>query len=254
MSDALQTNSANRAVILLHKFRQSAPPPSDKRNQRTVRHALARMYGYDIDDTSMLMQIIGELWRVPGQIRMDLGKIESLNPTPFNRVVTDLEKVLSGLILDSDAVSVANSIPHSLESSLEMISAYLDIHCPEALPSKDNLKDLLGSVSQLMEDIKSADLDNKFTDFFLHRLDELHYALNHYDTLGPHEVLRKVDEIFGSLLRQYPSIRQSSKKQDIAKSIFNIGTAILLAIQLVNGSFELAENYQHLLVSEERKK
>lgn len=193
------------------------------------------------------MQIVGELWKIPNQIRTDLESIESLDPAPFTHVVVNFEKVLSWLVLDSDALGIINNMPPGLESSLGMISAYLNVSCPEASLSEDSLDELMESVSQLMDDVKAANLDGNFTDFFLHRLDELHYALNHYNTLGPDEVLRKVDELFGSMLRQYPSIQRSPKKQDIAKKVFKIGTAILLAIQIVNGGFELAVNYQQFI-------
>lgn len=246
MTKAGTTNPAHRASTFVKLFSQAAAPPADQRNARTVRHTIARMYNINSDDTARIVDVIGQLWRIPGDIRSSLDKVEGLETSVYDPTISQFETMLLSLELKSDAMSIKSQTPASLENTLEMISAYLNLHDPETLPSETGLNKLLKDIQTLSSEIKSTDLDKDFIDYFLHRLDELSYALNHYDTLGPTEVIRRVDEMFGSLVRELPEISKSPKKKGIAGKLWAIAQAAALIVNLTNGSFKAIENYNQL--------
>lgn len=235
----------------MQQFRQAVTPPAEQRNERSVRHALSRMYECDKDDTARIADIISRLWKIPQDIRNGLASIDSLDPTAFNPTIKEFEGLLLELSLGNDALSLKNRASSGLENQLEMISAFLILHHPEALPSDDKIEELLHSLSEIASEIKEADLGKEFTDYFLHRLDELHYALNHYDTLGPDEVIRRVNEVFGGLILQSPEIKKSKKTMVVAKKLWSFVQTVALVINLTNGSFDALENYQQVMALDE---
>lgn len=247
MTKTATTNPAYRASTFVKSFRQAAAPPADQRNARTVRHTIARMYDIQSEDTARIVDVIGQLWRIPGDIRSSLDKVEGLETSVYDPTISQFETMLLSLELKSDAMSIKNQTPASLENTLEMISAYLNIHSPETLPGEDGLNKLLKDIQSLTSEIKSSGLDKDFIEYFLHRLDELSYSLNHYETLGPNEVIRRVNEIFGGLIMQAPKIRKSKKAFEIAKKIWSVANVAALLFNLFNGGFDALDNYQHFV-------
>lgn len=243
-------NPAYRAAAFVQQFRQASAPPVERRNESSVRHALARMYGCDSSDEAKLAEIMSRLWKIPNDTRRSLNKVDGLDTAVYDPTIKQFETMLSSLILNSDASSIKNHTPSTLENALEMIGAYLNLNNAEIMPSETKLNELLKDIAKLSSEIKDAGLDSEFTDYFLHRLDELQYALNHYNTLGPDEVLRRVDEMFGSLIRQYPEISKSPKKQSVASKLWTITKAVAVVMDIANGSFTMIENYNNLTTLE----
>lgn len=238
MSESINTNPAQRAINFLNEFNQVRAKTS---SNRQVRHALASIYGLKINDTSALMVVLSDAWKLPVQIRESISAT-GLPLDSFEHVIKDLEKVLTTMTLDSSAQAVSNNTPRTLIASLGMISTILNKDLPEAMLTKEKVDELLDLVTKLQEDTRAAELDKDFTDFILHRADSIAYALNHYETLGPNEVMTRVDQMFGGVMRQYGKFANGKKKIGLLHRLLQIGGVIVLALNFVNGGFELSDN------------
>lgn len=238
MSEVINTNPAQRAINFLNEFNQARAGTT---SNRYVRHALAGMYDLKISDTSALMIVLSDAWKLPVQIRESITAT-GLPLDSFEHVIKDLEKVLTTMTLDSSAQAVSNSMPRALVSSLGMISTVLNKDLPETMLTEEKLDELLDLIARLQEDVRSAELDTDFTDFVLHRADSIAYALNHYETLGPNEVMTRVDQMFGGVMRQYGKFANGKKKTGLLHRLLQIGGTIVLALNLANGGLELSDN------------
>jgi hypothetical protein len=245
MSEVISTNPAERALNFIGDFRRSSAGTNGIRDRR-VRHALASMYGLRIGDTSSLMIVLSDAWKLPVQIRESIERI-GLDSEAFEHVATDLEKTLTAMALDSQAQAIV--IPPNLPASLGMISSILDKDLPEAMLTREKIDELLKSITDLEEEVRAADFDKEFADYILHQADSIKYALSHYETLGPNEVMVRVDQMFGGVLRQYSQLRATKKKSSFVSKLVQIGTSIVLAINAANGVFELSDNLSKFIDS-----
>lgn len=248
MSEVISTNPAQRAVNFLSEFRSAANEVEMKVHSPQVRNALAQMYNLKVSDTSFLMASLSDAWKLPVQIRESISTI-GLDPSVFEHVMQDLEKVLTAMMLESNSNTVVSNIPGGLANSLEMISSVLDKDLPEAMLTNDNIEELLQDIANLESEIRSAELDKDFTDYILHRSESIKYALSHYETLGPNEVVLRVDQMFGGVLRQYQSLTNTKKKSGLISKLLKVGAAIIFAINAANGSFELSDNIHKFIDS-----
>lgn len=238
MSEAINTNPAQRAINFLNEFNQARVGTT---SSRQVRHALAEVYDLKISDTSALMIVLSDAWKLPVQIRESIIAT-GLTLDPFKHVIDDLQRVLTTMTLNSPAQAVSNNMPQTLISSLGMISTVLNKDLPETMLTEEKIDELLDLITKLQEDVRSAELDTDFTDFILHRADSIAYALNHYETLGPNEVMTRVDQMFGGVIRQYGKFANGKKKTGLLHRLLQIGGTIVLALNLANGSIELSDN------------
>jgi len=243
MSELVSTNPAQRAAVFISRFAAESGNNSSHR----VRNALASMYELPAEDTSSLMSVVSDAWKYPVRIREDLEKI-GLDVEPFNHIIADLERFLNMLSLDSTSSAVRNNIPGGLSASLGIISVYLNRDIPEPLLDRGKIDELMESLDKLESEIRSAGFTDNFVDNLLHRLDALKYALNHYETLGPDEVIARVDEIFGGVIRQYNQANTKSKKNVISR-VMRVAGAVVLALNLFNGGFELSDNLTRFIES-----
>lgn len=245
MTDVINTNPAQRAINFLNEFNQARAGTT---SNKQVRHVLATMYDLRVSDTSAHMIVLSDAWKLPVQMRESIS-MTGLSLDPFEHVIKDLEKVLTTMTLDSSAQVVSNNMPRTLIPSLGMISTVLNKDLPEAMLTEEKIDELLGSIAQLQEDIRTAELDKDFTDFVLHRADSIAYALNHYETLGPNEVMLRVDQMFGGAMRQYGKLANGKEKTGLLHRLMQIGGAIVLALSVANGSIELSENLSKFIES-----
>jgi hypothetical protein len=233
------TNPAERALTFVKNFSSSAS--TEAGNRRQVRGALAAMYDLQANDTSSLMTALSDAWKLPVQIRKSIEK-NDLESEAFEHVISDLEYILSLMNLNADAVSIKNNIPASLIPSLGMISSVLNKDLPEVLITKESIDQILENIKDVEDEIRKAELDREFTDFILHKSDSIKYALNHYETLGPDEVISRVDQMFGGVLRNYQKLTSNKKKAAYTSKLLGIGAAVIYAIGAVNGAVEISEN------------
>ena len=246
MSEAISTNPADRALNFIDGFIKHTNSAGNR--DRRVRNTLASMHNLKSGDTSSLMITLSDAWKLPVQIRQNIGQI-GLDPQAFEYVIERLERVLMTMTLESSAHSVKNSIPAELSPGLIMISSMLNKDLPEALLTREKIDDLLEQLSNFDEEIRAAELDKDFTDYILHRADSIRYALNHYETLGPNEVITRVDQMFGGVLRQYQHLTNTKKKSGLISKLLKIGASIIFAINAFNGSFELSDNISKFIDS-----
>lgn len=249
MDKAVSTNPAQRAYNFLQDYTNVSKEIERNSANPKVRNVLAKMYGRKVSETSFLMIVLSDLWKLPVQIREGITKI-GLDPSFFEHVMADLEKVLTMMMLDSQTSTVRINIPQTLASSLGMISNTLNKDLPEPMLSAQKIEELLGTLSGLSADIRSADLDNEFKDFILHKIDSISYALGHYETLGPNEVVERVDQLFGSFLRKMDTLTNTKKKSGFMGTLLNVGLSIILAINATNSVFELSENLSNFITSQ----
>lgn len=243
MADTETTNSAQRAKLFVEYFRDNSNASDGIRN-KLVRHALASMYDLQATDNSSLMTVLSDAWRLPGQIRIDLKK-SGLDPDDFADATSALENFLSQLNIDSQAQSVKNSIPPNLLSSLRMIGGILNKDLPEAVLS--DADKILESIDLLEKDIRKAKFETDFSDYLLHRLASIRYAVSHYDTLGQDELMSRVDQMFGGVFRRYDKLVETKKKKDLTHRLLRIGAMIVYAISAFNGAVELPTNMNKFL-------
>lgn len=236
MNGLVSTNSAQRASVFLSGFVAASGGDTSHK----VRDALASMYDLPAEDTSSLMMVIADAWTYPVRIREDLEKT-GLDPSPFNHIFEDLERFLSMLALNSISSSVKNNIPTGLLASLGVLSAFLNKDSPEPLLERKNIDELIRNLNTLRKEIKSAGFKESFTDYLLHNISGLEYALNHYETLGADRVIARVDAIFGAVFRQYGEANSKSKK-NVLGHIMKTAYGVVLMMNLANGGFELSEN------------
>jgi len=193
------------------------------------------------------MQTVITIWGLPDQIRTELSQIDGLDAKPYISVVGEAEVAMAYLGLEDQGALFVKRITPDLKRSLQMISALLRKDVPRHSLSKDNQVEILASIAALEKEIRQAEFDRDFTDFALTSLHKLSYAISMYDVVGSKEVILRVDELFGGLLRQTPSIQQSDSKKSIAKRLYFAGTAVLLALNIGNQSVKLEQSIQRLL-------
>lgn len=236
MSEAQQTNPAQRASVFVDQFRAYSGSDTSHR----VRHTLASMYDLHEGDTSSLMLVISEAWQYPVRIRENLERV-GLDADPFKHIFDDLEKFLSLLVLGSVSSSVRSNIPPNLSASLGVISAILNRDSAEPLLQPEKIQEFIDSLEKIEREIKSADFEPEFVDYLTHRIDELKYALNHYETLGADLVIDRVDKIFGGVFRQFNKA-DTKAKTNVLSRLMGVAAAVVLALNLINGGFELSDN------------
>lgn len=235
-----QTNPAKRASNFLNEFNTQRANFGHSPN-KYVRHVFAEMYGFNVTDTSSMMVVLSDAWKLPVQIRESIS-IANLELEPFEHVIKDLEKVLTSMALDTSAQGVSNGMPKGLVASLAMISSVLNKDVPEAVLTEEKIEELVKALNDLIRDVKKAGLDREFTDFILHKANSIIYALVHYETLGPNEVIDRVDLMFGGAFRRYGKLTESKEKKGLLNRLLQYGAAIVLALNIANGSFELSDN------------
>jgi hypothetical protein len=246
MSRVERTNAAKRALNFINGFKEHSGTSSASTSRRLARHTLASMYDLDPNDTSLLMTVLSDAWKLPVQIRQSINKA-GLALDAFQPVIRDLEKVLTSMMLDNQSNHIKNNIPPTLGDSLGMVSVILDKDAPEALLSHKKAEEILESISLLRKDIRSADLDSEFTDFILHKIASIEYAISHYETLGTEEVILRVDQMFGGILRQYQSLSTTPVKSKFVSRTIEVGAVIIYAIGALNSVVELPDNVMKLI-------
>lgn len=240
MNNSEITNPAHRARLFLEQFSNQTGQVDGVRVP-LIRHSLSTIYSFNPEDNSSLMIVMSDAWKLPGQIRIDLQK-SGLDEDDYNDAIVSLENFLRQMNFDSQSQAVKNNMPTSLIPSLRMISGILNKTKPEVSLTELQISDILESIDTLSDDIRNSKLEDEFTDYLLHRLDSIRYAILHYDVLGQDELMRRVDEMFGGVFLQYGKLANGKKKKDFIHRLMGIGAVIIYAIGAFNDGIQLPES------------
>jgi hypothetical protein len=242
MTELLTTNPARRALNFIQDFSTIGRElDSNISGNIRVRRVLGKMFDLKATDTSSLMIVISDLWKLPVQIRQSIDKV-GLESDAFEHVMVDLENVLTVLTLDYEFYLVNRSITDGLKGSLGMIGSILNKDLPEVMLAETTLDELLKAIDELEDGVRKSGADKEFIEFVLHKIDSIRYSLNHYETLGPDEVMSRVDQMFGGVLRQHQKLTSTNGKKVLIRNLLQIGSSIIFVLNALNGSYELAEN------------
>jgi hypothetical protein len=213
----------------------------------TSRHVIADISNLKRSDNAAIIGLLSDLLKIPAQIRSELQKVQGLDNSPFLEVVSEVEQLFATLNLDSNSDGFAGKITDETVRSLQLIGAVLrkDVH--QLSLATNQREQLLEQVQTLIKEVKAAELENDFSLFLLNRLYALEYALRHYKYLGTEQIVSSVDELFGGLIRQAPSISQSQQKRSIMKRALEVGAAVLVSLQIANQSFELRSHFSEAI-------
>lgn len=245
MIDDRYLNAAGRAITFLEYFRAAHGTSS---RERLVRHTLGTLYEIESSDSSALMNILSDLWKLPVQIEQSL-KIAELPVELYETTIKDLVMVLSSMQLDSSSRSVLNGIPKNITVQLGMISGILQKLLPESITSEEKTKEMIETLDRIIEEVNSSGFEKSFKDYVIHRVESIRYALIHYDTLGPEETISRVESMFGGVFLQYSKLTSTQKKKLLIQKLLGAGAAIVYGLQITNGGFELSQHIVNFLAT-----
>ena len=235
-------NPAERALSFIRQFKRIESELTRQTVRRPdVKEVLAVLYNLELSDVAQLQTAVANLWALPAQMKRELSQISGLDPKPYLKVVLALEKAMADLSLNSDTYSFVTAINQNMILNLEMISNLLrkDVQYPQ-LPLERRL-DLANELNKIINDVKNSTLDDDFKIFAIDRLQAVIIALQQYDILGSAEVIAKVDNMYGGVVRQIPSIVQSAPKAAMAKRILKAMAVILTALNIGNGVLDMGQ-------------
>ncbi|HEV2403348.1 MAG TPA: hypothetical protein VGS08_04045 [Candidatus Saccharimonadales bacterium] len=239
------TDVKSNAALRVKEFLEFFKERDDEHIDRTVAEVLEHIYG--VDNRQELTQLVSDLWQLPKQLRQQLELVNGLDTTPFLDVISKLEFAMTYLGLGEDSSHFARHIV-GLADSFGMMSATLNMANPEVALSEPTRKKLVSDLEEILASIAAADdIDDGFKAFASQKISLLIYALQRYDVLGSEAVVEETERLLGSLVRRLPDIKQSNQKMDIARKLYHAATAVMLALNLVNSSFQLEAHTVELL-------
>lgn len=239
----LPTNPAAR----LYSFIQEFTDLEDR--HRTSKASIADIYSLDLKDTPALVKTLQNILSLPSQIRGELSRISDLNTHPFLQVINQLENALTYLTLNDRPGIFTNHISPELSGSLSMISSVLEKDAPSSELSDAQKEDIINQVNDLHKEIATANFDEEFKLFVTDKLEAISYAVKNYDLVGTATLINRVDQLFGGLLRQAPSVSQDSKKVSLSKKLFALGAGILMVLQITNQGLQLEQSFNAALAA-----
>ena len=174
---------------------------------------LASIFHLQPTDTSAVLFRLGEVMKLPGQIRSAVTNSPNMSDT-FTDVLPDLDQYLRSLL-----TGLANQglpLPHeTLVITLKLCSEQLAIHSPEQMPSTDELAAIRAEFENLLQELISIDIDEALKAFLLEEISSILYAIDGFTISGVSGIRDALASFFGELQIRTSTEEAFENKSDI---------------------------------------
>lgn len=180
---------------------------------------LSVIFGIPDDDMSLLFSRMSDLTSMPSQIRNSIASTPAV-PEGFAEFLPGIEAYLNSLVNTFGQTGLPLSNDEQLVA-LKLCSALLSQHSPEPVIDSDVLDSIKVELLELIEMLRTVDIDNELRIFILSHLLDLIDALERYKILGVKPVEDALNSFVGaSRLQSFDSEDSVSPEDQEARKNF----------------------------------
>ncbi|MCP3791218.1 hypothetical protein [Pseudomonas sp. N2-11] len=205
--------------------------------------AWAKIFQCDSSDTVGLFQALAKLLLLVEEARQATQEFIPGDKTIFLEPFAAVENMLRHPHMGSSWSSYKRNLTESVMQGLRFGSHALAFSYPEKSLDESQIKDLLTSLNELLEDCLKADLPQALKTLFAQNLESLRRALVTYRISGPLGLQDELDRISGAILRQQDFIKASAEDPEsysFTNRFFELIGRVNDSVQIVQTGFALA--------------